>query len=438
MPFRKDTAEAGLGTRRRGRITLGAGGVLYLVVSAMILAAAVYTQANLLFAAFGLVAGGLMVSGMWAVVTLRGVTVWRELPAYGVAGEAMTLRYVVHNRSRLPAFSVVVTEVPDPADAEALLDSQGRVVTGVEGWIVHLGPGQQATTEAPCWPTRRGFLKLQRVRVWSSFPFGVFRRWYELDVPGEVLVLPRMVRLDRHWLNTTHGYEGVGTRRQNRPSTTGEFFGLRAYRAGDPPRLIDWKRSAKGDRLVARELTQPSPPRVMVRLDLHEVVPLDLKNPDAQRARVAEDAITLAASLLNEAHRHGYSAGLNVVGAGPVLFAPRHGLTHRAAMLDALARLDLSHAATRQDAGLSVPSVVVTADVVDTTDDGRPIDTSVDAAGRRVRVLRASALAQYAAADRPDEVADFEAHGHEPMSAPGFDASGVSEPQPAEPAGVDA
>ncbi|MEM1097778.1 MAG: hypothetical protein AAGH92_03205, partial [Planctomycetota bacterium] len=78
----------GFALKFRGTITLGPGGVLYLVVAALILAAAIYTQANLLFGAFGLVMGGLVVSAAWSLIAMRGVEVRREVPAAGVAGRA--------------------------------------------------------------------------------------------------------------------------------------------------------------------------------------------------------------------------------------------------------------------------------------------------------------------------------------------------------------
>ncbi|MEM1444865.1 MAG: DUF58 domain-containing protein [Planctomycetota bacterium] len=394
---------------QRGSITLGPGGVLYLVVAALILAAAIYTQANLLFAAFGLVMGGLVVSAAWSLIAMRGVEVRRDVPGAGVAGRATVLRYTVYNRSRLPAFSVVIEEITK--------DEAGDVdEVSVMGWVAHVGPGQRVNVEAPCWPLRRGQLELTGVEVWTAFPFGVFKRVIRRAMPDRLLVLPSLRRIDRRWLPTSPWGAGYGTKQRGGASDAGEFFGLRDYREGDPPRVIDWKRSARfaseahadssqqSSRLIARELTQPTPPRVMVLLDLEANTQAPEESANPWGSDEEEDAITLAASMLDAAHRHGFWAGLAVIGPSCPVFAPQLGLPHRARMLEALAQLDLSQRGQTPKAGMIVPSVIVKPGLptVITAD-----DVSVDSSNvstRTARVLYGGELATLGTPLDPDTV----------------------------------
>ncbi|MEM8781313.1 MAG: DUF58 domain-containing protein [Planctomycetota bacterium] len=395
--------------RKQGAITLGPGGVLYLVVAALILAAAIYTQANLLFAAFGLVMGGLVVSAGWSLIALRGLEVRREVPAAGVAGRSAVLRYTVKNRSRLPAFSVVIEEVP--------VDRSDGVEAGsVVGWVAHVGPGQRVSVEAPCWPMRRGELRLAGLEVWTAFPFGVFRRVVRREMAQRFLVLPSLRRIDRRWLPTSPWGAGYGTKQRGGASDAGEFFGLRDYREGDPPRVIDWKRSARlateahagsaGQtvRLIARELTQPTPPRVMVLLDLSGPARAAEPGSVLWGSDDEEDAITLAASLLDAAHRHGFWAGLAVVGPSCPVFAPQFGLPHRARMLEALARLDLSRRGDTPRAGMIVPSVVVKPGLPTVIPAGAPPVEPGNVSTRTARVLYGGELTNLGVAFDPDTV----------------------------------
>ena len=96
--------------RRRVRVSLGRGGLVYLVVSALILGAAIYTQANLLFWSFGLMVGGLVVSLVFAWWLLSGVTVQRLPPSHAVVGEVAVLRYLVTSTSWAPMFGLVLHE----------------------------------------------------------------------------------------------------------------------------------------------------------------------------------------------------------------------------------------------------------------------------------------------------------------------------------------
>ncbi|MEM9753578.1 MAG: DUF58 domain-containing protein [Planctomycetota bacterium] len=399
----------GFALKFRGTITLGPGGVLYLVVAALILAAAIYTQANLLFGAFGLVMGGLVVSAAWSLIAMRGVEVRREVPAAGVAGRATVIRYTVHNRSRLPAFSVVIEEMGS--------DRPGGVEPGaVVGWVAHVGPGQRVNVEAPCWPSRRGEIEFVGVEVWTAFPFGVFRRVVRREMTQRLLVLPSLRRIDRRWLPTSPWSAGYGTKQRGGASDAGEFFGLRDYREGDPPRLIDWKRSARlaseanaksvqaSARLIARELTQPTPPRVMVLLDLHLDDAADRVSQGMAGSPDEEDAITLAASLLDAAHRQGFWSGLAVLGPSCPVFAPQLGLPHRARMLEALARLDLSVRDQTPRAGMIVPSVVIKPGLPTVI---APGDQRVDpnnVTTRSARVLYGGELAALGTSTDPDTV----------------------------------
>ena len=336
--------------RSFGRIQFGPGSVIYLMVCTLVLFAAVYTQANLLFWALGLVIGALVVSVVFTWLSLRGIEVHRLAPSRGVAGEPLVLRYDVVNRSRFACFSMEIIETwggrfrgwrREGPLAQDMPRLKGRPF----GWVLHIGPGQTIQAEAPCWPLRRGPLRFEQVIVRTGFPFGIIRKSIVFQQPGEALIYPPLRRLSRQAALSLSGTDVRNARHSDRSGGMDEFFGLRPYRPGDNYKLIDWKHSAKVSRLVSREMTQPRPPRMMILLDLR--LP-DHSDTNPQREPVdknlwtacQEEAINLAGSLIREAFLHNLHVGLAIAGAAGNAIPMYHSKSHRQRLLDTLAMIE--------------------------------------------------------------------------------------------------
>jgi hypothetical protein len=139
-------------------------------------------------------------------------------------------------------------------------------------------------------------------------------------------------------------------------------------------------------------MTQPSPPKIMVALDLSDPVlhvqidkpsnkkfrhPDQLENHDHQIDQHIEQAISLTASLVCDAYFHGYQIGLAVMGVPFTPFPVHHSLPHRTKMLEALSQLDASHRTGGAKHLPSRPSIIirprVNKDTPDTAGQGQQI-----------------------------------------------------------------
>jgi uncharacterized protein (DUF58 family) len=308
------------------------GGVLYVAVTTLLMLGALNSQNNLLFAAMGVSIGGLVISGFLSGSALLGIRVERISTSDAQVGRPLTIRYRVHNKNRLvPAFALVVEEC------------QARKTTRKSSWrhhfavpracIAHLGPGQSVECEAQVWPTRRGTVSLESIRVWSTFPIGIAKKSITEHVdPDEVVVRPLVVAIREAILRKTDGTSRSGRQPSRRAGQGDEFFSLREYQPGDPIRQIAWRATARtGDVLV----TQPASPvpdrlRVVVRL-----------SPDAQSHADNERAIALAASVISRAARDATMVGLSVPQFS-VELPPGSGRRNADHLLDELGRLDLT------------------------------------------------------------------------------------------------
>jgi uncharacterized protein (DUF58 family) len=354
--------------RSFGRVQFGPGSVIYLGVLALITFAALFTQANLLFWALGLVVGVLAVSVVVSITSLRGVSVQRLTPSRGVAGEPLVLRYHMTNRSRLGWFGVEIVETwrgyrwGSGRAGPKGESGPPRLVGRPHGWVLHIGPGQSIQAEATCWPRRRGLLRFERVIVRTAFPFGIIRKHIEFTQASEVLIHPPQRRMNRQTALSLSSLDIGRGRHSDRGGGQDEFFGLRPYRPGDSFKLIDWKHSARTANLVSREMAKATPPRMMILLELPATPPMDTGEPPVDTrawADAQEEAISLAGALVREAYLHDIHVGLAVQGAACPMLATHHSQAHHQRLLDSLARLDLDEKPTARSTPPVRPTVVV-------------------------------------------------------------------------------
>ncbi len=192
-------------------------------------------------------------------------------------------------------------------------------VQGAVPAIVDLAPneGARAVLEVPA--ARRGRLLIERVRISTTHPFGLFRAWTWLAVPRAVIIVfPR-----------PHGSRPLpppeGARKDSGRSVGGgeldEWRGLRAFRDGDSPRQVAWKAYARGAPLLVKEYASSgSGQRVF---DFGRLPGLD-----------GEARLEQLARWILDADARGERYGLVLPGG---IFAPDRGAEHRRRALTALA-----------------------------------------------------------------------------------------------------
>lgn len=156
---------------------------------------------------------------------------------------------------------------------------------------------------------QRGWQPLPRIRVWSTWPLGLFRAWSWLHPDLSVLVWPRpelagppprgLAEADQHM----------------RLHQGDDLAALRDYRAGDPQRHIAWKASASHDRLLVKDFEQPQD-RPHWQLDWRQLAGMDKESRISRLARWVGEA---------QAQRRSYSLWLPEksipIGSGPQHYA---------------------------------------------------------------------------------------------------------------------
>jgi uncharacterized protein (DUF58 family) len=180
-------------------------------------------------------------------------------------------------------------------------------------------PAQGASTVQVAFKAqRRGLHRIPTLQAETRYPLGTFRVWTVWRPQSEVLVYPAP---EAHAPPLPPGEPRSGGGGAARVQQSGEFDGVRAYRRGDPLKLVVWKKAAKSDELVSRDSQQAQ--RYELWLDYAACATLE---HEAKLSRLC--AWVIAADKL------GSDYGLRIPGRE---IKPASGEAHKRACLEALA-----------------------------------------------------------------------------------------------------
>jgi uncharacterized protein (DUF58 family) len=179
----------------------------------------------------------------------------------------------------------------------------------------------------------RGGYPFEGVNVRAMDHFGVRPHRQQIQMRSELFVFPPLKRLKYVTIRTrrTRVYSGTIPARLGGPGV--EFFGLREYQPGDPPRWINWRASARQDEtLYANEFQQERVADVGIVLDGREKT-----NWFRGGRSLFEHSVLAAASLADAFLSQGNRVGLLTYGHYLNWTLPAYGKIQRERILQSLA-----------------------------------------------------------------------------------------------------
>jgi len=278
--------------------------------------AALNTGNNLLYLVFALMLAFLVLSGILSETSLRGIAVERILPREIFAGTANPVVLRIRNRQkRVAAFAL---SVEDRLDMGSALAPAGRV------FVLRVGPGASVDRSHAWSPARRGPHAFAGLRVSTRFPFGLFVKSLDLDLPAEGLAYPTLQPVSTPL--APRPAHDASLDRAGRSPDGDALAGVREYVRGDSTARVHWRRSVRSGRLVVGEREGQASAEVEILLPL----PPGLA-PTAVEERVSRAATDVVAQLAA-----GHRVGLRTATAR---FAPATGAAQRRELLRFLARV---------------------------------------------------------------------------------------------------
>lgn len=200
---------------------------------------------------------------MLAVMLVAGVNYANSVALYLtflLAGFALVAMHQCHRnlvRTSLLSAAALPTFVGVPGTLRVTLLNEAKFVRyGIEVEAndsepgrCDIPPGAQAQISVALSAPTRGLVRIDRLKVSSTFPYGLLRAWSWVHLPLEMVVYPRAQGSRPMPVDSgirsgarSHGLAG-----------SDEWLGLRPFRDGDSPRQVAWKAYARGSPLLVKE-----------------------------------------------------------------------------------------------------------------------------------------------------------------------------------------
>jgi uncharacterized protein (DUF58 family) len=149
------------------------------------------------------------------------------------AGETAEFPLILINRTTTDRHSVVIHPWPKKRIGKRM-QYRGAEYSNIVPGEIHKGT-------IPVMTQVRGRLRPGRLRIYSTYPLGLFRAWSYMDCSNYCLVYPKpegSTELPQYSQDPTRDHYGeqIGA---------DDFIGVRQYKPGDSIKNIDWKALAK-------------------------------------------------------------------------------------------------------------------------------------------------------------------------------------------------
>ncbi len=276
-----------------------AGWMMALTLLVLLLASINY-QLNLGYVLTFLLAGSALIGMHICHATLRGITMHLVAPGAQFAGSSVPISVQMASERKSERYGI------------------GLAVWGSGHWSWTDVPTQGSSKlQVSFTPVRRGLHRVPTLTAETRFPLGTFRVWTVWRPAAQVLVYPAP---EAHPPPLPPGEPHAGGVASALRQATGEFDGVRAYRRGDPRKLVVWKKLAKADELISR--------------DAQQAQPFELWLDQANTTGGLEARLSRLCAWVLLAERQQLRYGLRLNGTE---IAPDSGEAHKRACLQALA-----------------------------------------------------------------------------------------------------
>lgn len=207
----------------------GAGLVFVILLLIMLITGINYQNSLIYLVTFLL--GAVFVGAMHQThQNLAGLQLTLVHPGEGVAGDELPFRF---RASAGPDGAIAIT-----------LSCEDSVLGSS-----HIEAGQSKDLVLPVPSVFRGYLRPERVRVETRFPFGLLKAWSWIRPASPAIVFPRPLAAPE----TAGAVESGDDTQQLKPAVGHDHADLRPWREGDMSQRVMWKRYARNRQMVVAD-----------------------------------------------------------------------------------------------------------------------------------------------------------------------------------------
>lgn len=260
-------------------------GIVLILIGLSLGLAAYNTENNILFAAFSALLSSIIISGIVCWGNFKNLA-WRletgETYRVGEEGEVTLRLKNLSNKFSVTSFRFNLN-----------LEEQGLAKPLFLAGRLECGRQQVLTYRFK--PSQRSVTRVELEDVASSFPFGFLSKHISGYSSHDIVVWPKRIKYSKF----SAGIGGVFWQGSNskEKGMTGELLSLRKYERGDAPKMINWKASARQQKLMVKQ-------NALEKQSLYSIY-IDASNYLWQNNEVFENMCSFAASLAEDLFRMG-------------------------------------------------------------------------------------------------------------------------------------
>ena len=256
------------------------GGAVILVLIVIVGFSAWDTGNNLLFLVLSFLAASLVVGFFVGNFCLKKLDVKMRFPETIFAQDVTPILVSLHNRKRIfPTFSVVAQVRGKDRETSVLFDEIKQILP--EKWaekitrppiikytldyFVHVPRRASVENKAKHIFPHRGRFIIKDFELSTKFPFGFFRHRQRLSAQkAEIVIFPKIVSIDEEAIDLPLEIGKLVTQKKGLGQ---DLHAMRDYQPMDDLRRVDWKATARAQRLIVREFSAEDDKRVTIVFD---------------------------------------------------------------------------------------------------------------------------------------------------------------------------
>ncbi len=205
---------------------------------------------------FDLLCLSVVILDLLTITSPSGLRVERSMVRSASLGGSHPVKLLVENRGAKRIRILIKDDLPDHLDAQP------------ESQRIDLDSQKRTEVDYKLTPNRRGAFRFEHVYVRILSRLGLWTRNLRRNAPGELFVYPDMKQLGEYaLLARTNRLSLIGVRKTRKAGQDNNFERLRDYTQDDNYKHIDWRSSAKRNKLTVKQFQTDQSQRIVFLLD---------------------------------------------------------------------------------------------------------------------------------------------------------------------------